>query len=246
MLVKLALAVLATLSAAAPCPEGVQVVENCKQSGQVAWTFDDGPYQWESDIMNKFEAKGAKATFFLNGNNYGCIYDRADQVKEMFNRGHTLGSHTWSHAHLKGKSYDYVSKELEKVETAFIKILGVKPLYFRPPYGEYDDNVLKVLSDRGYKKLFMWTHDTEDANGKGADFGRNVIGQVRDQSPKPALILSHSTQDVTHSQVVPWGLDQLTGRGYKLVSVDTCMGDEGEWPYQWVGNPGQRDGSWKC
>lgn len=40
MLVKLALAVLATLSAAAPCPEGVQVVENCKQSGTVAWTFD--------------------------------------------------------------------------------------------------------------------------------------------------------------------------------------------------------------
>lgn len=152
---------------------------------------------WESDIMNKFESKGSKATFFLNGNNYGCIYDRADQVKEMFNRGHTLGSHTWSHAHLKGKSYDYISKELEKVETAFIKILGVKPLYFRPPYGEYDDTVLKVLSDRGYKKLFMWTHDTEDANGKGADFGRNVIGKVRDQSPKPALILSHSTQDVS-------------------------------------------------
>lgn len=44
MLVKLALAVLATLSAAAPCPEGVQVVENCKQSGQVAWTFD-GEYR---------------------------------------------------------------------------------------------------------------------------------------------------------------------------------------------------------
>ena len=40
MLVKLALAVLATLTAAAPCPEGVQVVENCKQSGQIAWTFD--------------------------------------------------------------------------------------------------------------------------------------------------------------------------------------------------------------
>lgn len=54
------------------------------------------------------------------------------------------------------------------------------------------------------------------------------------------------TPPTAHSQVVPWGLGQLTGKGYKLVAVDTCMGDEGEWPYQWVGNPGQRDSSWKC
>lgn len=120
---------------------------------------------WESNIMNSFESKGGKATFFLNGNNYGCIYDRADQVKEMYNRGHTLGSHTWSHAHLKGKSYNQISQELEKVETAFIKILGVKPLYFRPPYGEYDDTVLKVLSDRGYKSEFSTWSELQEQSG---------------------------------------------------------------------------------
>lgn len=39
---------------------------------------------------------------------------------------------------------------------------------------------------------------------------------------------------------------QLQNRGYQLVAVDTCLGDDGEWPYQWVGQPGNPDGSWRC
>lgn len=45
--------------------------------------------------------------------------------------------------------------ELSKVEDAFVKILGVKPRYFRPPYGNINDNVLNVLSERGYTSAFM-------------------------------------------------------------------------------------------
>lgn len=30
------------------------------------------------------------------------------------------------------------------------KILGVKPRLFRPPYGNYNDESLRVLSNRGY------------------------------------------------------------------------------------------------
>lgn len=73
----------------------VETISNCKVSGQVAITFDgarnpfwiatvypdtlcaDGPYTWETDIRNTFA--GSKGTLFLNGNNWGCIYDRADE-----------------------------------------------------------------------------------------------------------------------------------------------------------------------
>lgn len=34
------------------------------------------------------------------GNNYGCIYDRAQTLRDLSDQGHTLGSHTWSHADL--------------------------------------------------------------------------------------------------------------------------------------------------
>jgi peptidoglycan/xylan/chitin deacetylase (PgdA/CDA1 family) len=53
-------------------------VYNCNNKGQVAMTFDDGPFQYERQVANQMN--GGKATFFLNGNNYACIYDRADDM----------------------------------------------------------------------------------------------------------------------------------------------------------------------
>lgn len=48
-----------------------------------------------------------------------------------------------------------------------IKILGLKPLYFRPPYGAYNDLVLKVLAQRGYKKVFLWSDDSRMSSYSG-------------------------------------------------------------------------------
>lgn len=40
--------------------------------------------------------------------------------------------------------------ELTKVEDALKKILGIKPKFFRPPYGSYNTAALEVLHSRGY------------------------------------------------------------------------------------------------
>jgi peptidoglycan/xylan/chitin deacetylase (PgdA/CDA1 family) len=50
-------------------------------------------------------------------------------LKELTNRQHTLGSHTWSHKDLTTLSYDELHDEFWRVEEAFIRILGKKPLY---------------------------------------------------------------------------------------------------------------------
>lgn len=44
--------------------------------------------------------------------------------------------------------------------------------------------------------------------------------------------------------VVGYAAGQLQGRGYQLVSVDTCLGSDGEWPYEWVSEP--QPGAWTC
>ncbi|OCF35058.1 deacetylase [Kwoniella heveanensis CBS 569] len=223
---------------------GLQVINSCYNSGQVALTYDDGPYNYENDIANQFGDQ--KATFFLNGNNYVCIYDRVDQVRALHAAGHTLGSHTWSHKDLTTLSEGEIHEELEKVENAFIKILGLKPLYFRPPYGSYNDLVLSVLAQRGYKKVFLWTDDTGDANGESVQYSQGVIDGVANSYPEPKMVLEHSVIDTTASQVVPYAINRLNNAGYQLVAVDTCLGDAGEWPYEWVGEPGTPDGSWYC
>ncbi|KAJ9094273.1 hypothetical protein QFC21_006099 [Naganishia friedmannii] len=209
---------------------------------QVALTFDDGPYQFEGDITSHLG--DSKATFFLNGNNWGCIYDRADELRGLYAAGHTLGSHGWSHPHFNDLSWDQIHDELWKVEEAFIRILGVRPLYFRPPYGEYNDLLFSALSVRGYKKAFLWSDDTHDGDLAPVDQSKGVYDEVALSYPAPHMVLGHSVYDSTANNVVPYGVSQLKNSGYQLVAVDTCMGDQGEWPYEWVGEP--QSGNWQC
>jgi len=44
--------------------------------------------------------------------------------------------------------------------------------------------------------------------------------------------------------VVGYAAGQLQGKGYQLTAVDVCLGSDGEYPYEYVGEPQQ--GSWTC
>jgi peptidoglycan/xylan/chitin deacetylase (PgdA/CDA1 family) len=127
-----------------------------------------GPYNYQSEIVEHLDNAGAAGTFFLNGNNCmqsfqiltsisnfvafldDCIYDKADELIASYNAGHIMASHTWSHADITKLSASDLNEELRKVEVAMKKILGIKPKLFRPPYGNFNDDALRVLHDRGY------------------------------------------------------------------------------------------------
>ncbi|TXT10212.1 uncharacterized protein COLE_04146 [Cutaneotrichosporon oleaginosum] len=207
------------------------VVQNCEVSGTVALTFDDGPVGNDLKIANSL--KGGKGTFFVNGDNWGCIYDRAADLKAMYNAGHTIGSHTWSHADLARLNKDQIHDELDRLEVAMMRILGVRPVYFRPPYGSYNNLVLEVLRERAYKKLFMWTDDTEDGNRSGADvpYAKSVYDRIARDYPKPHNVLNHSPYDSTANEVVPHAVQRLQAAGYKLQTLDQCLGSAGDHPY---------------
>lgn len=233
---------LAALVSAAPCPGFAVVETTCNVPGQVALTFDDGPWKYETAIAAQLS--GGKATFFLNGRNWGCIYDRVSELRELHSQGHTLGSHTWSHKDLTTLEYGEIDAELEQLETAFIRI-RVKPLYFRPPYGAINSLVLQVLSDRGYRKVVLWDSDTRDTSGATVAESEAVVQRVIDDFPNPHLVLQHSIMYDTPTYIVPWSVPRLQARGYQLVTVDACLGD-GVSPYKVVGPPGVPDASWHC
>jgi peptidoglycan/xylan/chitin deacetylase (PgdA/CDA1 family) len=71
-----------------------QVIYSCTVPGVVALTFDDGPYDYTIDLLNKLEAAGHRATFFLNGDNYGYIYDYNTTLQRQVAGGHQICSHT--------------------------------------------------------------------------------------------------------------------------------------------------------
>jgi peptidoglycan/xylan/chitin deacetylase (PgdA/CDA1 family) len=122
------------------------------------------------DLLDK---ENLKVTFFVNGNNEGCIYDPNVQsvLKRAFNSGHQIASHTWSHPKLTSLSVDGITTEMTRLEKAFMDVLGVVPRYMRPPYGDgtfgngnaNDQKVQGTLKNLGYV-ITTWDIATTDAD----------------------------------------------------------------------------------
>ncbi|KAF8202646.1 hypothetical protein K438DRAFT_1716395 [Mycena galopus ATCC 62051] len=172
-----------------------QVYDACINANDIALTFDDGPYIYLRSISDQFTAAGAKATFFMNGNNWDCIYnaDRISDVQYAYAAGHMIGSHTWSHGDLTTFSDAQIEDGMFRMEEAFSRILGIKPAFMRPPYGDYNDDVQSIAAGRG-QSLALWDTDTGDADGNTVAESEAVYNGVASAKPKNALILEHETE----------------------------------------------------
>ncbi|KAA1079405.1 hypothetical protein PGT21_010187 [Puccinia graminis f. sp. tritici] len=224
----------------------VPVYTTCSAPGSFALTFDDGPSEFSSNLDGTLDGSNSKASFFINGNNFGCIYDYAERLVDRFNKGHLIASHTWSHVHSNEGTYDQIAFQLELIENAMIKILGVKPLYFRPPYGEYNEVVLQVLQDRGYRGLILWSEDSGDSL-EAPPSSSEIIESYRSY-PDQTNVLNHETQSSTVNEVIPNVIPILKDKGYDLQTVPHCL-NLGSNPSDWyvsVQPPGSRDETWTC
>ncbi|PLW18791.1 hypothetical protein PCASD_02201 [Puccinia coronata f. sp. avenae] len=221
----------------------------CSRPGLAALTFDDGPYDYENEISDYLHARQIKGTFFVNGYNYGCIYDEANvqRLKRTFSQGHLIGSHSWSHPHIGSLSANQLNQQLDLVEGALMKILGVKPKFFRAPYGEHSQQNLELLAKRGYT-VVDWSFDAEDAVGASPEDSIESYKQLAKNFPASQITLNHETYQTTAQKVTPNAVSALQNAGYKLVHVSECLGlgIETKDLYLSVGTPSARDSSWTC
>jgi peptidoglycan/xylan/chitin deacetylase (PgdA/CDA1 family) len=145
-------------------------------------TFDDGPTpdvtQWVLDELDKFNAK---ATFFCIGRN---VERHPEIYKEIIERGHALGNHTYSH--LKG----WRTKNQEYINDIDLAAQLIDSKLFRPPYGKIGRQQIKDVKLAGYK-LFMWDVLSEDYNNKITE--KQCLNNVLDNTQKGSIIVFHDS-----------------------------------------------------
>ncbi|KAL0568033.1 hypothetical protein V5O48_013954 [Marasmius crinis-equi] len=223
-----------------------QVFTSCKEPNTVALTFDDGPYDYILELTKTLEDAGAKGTFFFNGNNWRCIYNFQDQIKQVYAKGHQVANHVWEHDDLTTKSWDELHDLMWKVEQALQRIVGVTPAFIRPPYGNYNDLVRQVASARG-QSVVTWDYDSQDAvttDPPTADQRiENYRKLIQEQKPSNILTLNHEVKQETVEKVIPQVVQWLKDANYRMVTVAECLGME---PYQKVESPATPDSSWTC
>ncbi|BGP71913.1 hypothetical protein NBRC10513v2_005299 [Rhodotorula toruloides] len=229
---------------------GLKVVKSCAVPGSAAITMDDGPL-YGGPAATLIQQLGGHASFFVNGNlNGSCIYDQADLLRQYYDAGHLIAAHTWSHTDITTMTPAQLNAELDLLETALQKILGIKPKYFRPPYGAFDEASLGILEARGYtvilpigrRTVVLWDFDSGDWNPTVEPEQSFALSTTLNY-PQPALMIFHENREETATEVLPHVAPMLVSEGYKLKTVAECLRAS---PYQSVGKPSARDATWTC
>jgi peptidoglycan-N-acetylglucosamine deacetylase len=208
------------------------------QRKEVAITFDDGPDpEWTPKILDILKQKGVKATFFL----IGVQVEKFPGVaKRIFNEGHEIGNHTFTHPDISSISKRYFEVELNLTERIFESKLGVKPVLMRPPYAideapDTADQVrpLEVAQDLGYIAVGekIDPNDWRDNPRRtGQEIADDVLANLPPCAPKNLrcgnIILLHDGGGDRSETVIALGLilDGLKQRGYQVVPVSELMG----------------------
>ncbi len=175
-------------------------------------TFDDAPYSKRTTtrILNVLDKHKVKALFFVNGY---LIRQHPDLLRDIHRRGHEIGNHTYGHVNLVKVNRTIIETEIAIVQRQVEKLTGERPLFFRPPYGEYNDLVKEVLV---HQKLRMinWSNDSEDWKERKKP-NRIVIERVLKQLRPGSIILLHDVPGTASS--LDELLTKISERGYKYV-----------------------------
>ncbi|KAI1386959.1 carbohydrate-binding module family 18 [Hypoxylon trugodes] len=222
-------------------------IYDCKNEGEVALTFDDGPAQYTSDLLDLLAKYEAKATFFITGinNNKGEIDDTSlpwpSVIQRMHIDNHQIASHTWSHPDLSTLTSAQRKDEMIKNEMALRNILNFIPTYMRPPYSSCTqasgcENDLAALK---YHVIYF-DLDTMDYLNDSPSLIQNSKNnfdgyfQGKSSNANDALIISHDIHEQTVHNLTEYMLQGLQSRGYKAVTVGDCLGDPVENWYRQV------------
>lgn len=179
---------------------------------EIFLTFDDGPIPEVTPwVLDQLKVFGAKATFFMVGDN---IIKHKDIYQQVIAHGHGIGNHTLNH--LNGwqtdtKEYlDNITKSEQLVETKGAKL-------FRPPYGKLKWAQYQVLK-LDYK-IIMW-------DVLSGDFFKKIKQEdclekcVKNTSPGSVVVFHDSKKTFDKLKYVfPRYLEHFSELGYTFKSL---------------------------
>ena len=184
---------------------------------EVVLTFDDGPWPVNTpSVLKTLAEECTKAIFFPIGK-HATYYPEI--LKHVAAEGHTIGSHTWSHANLNNKKLtdEQRKDEIEKGFSAVKWALGASPSpLFRFPALQHPPTMVTYLGERN---ISMWSCDLDSFDFK-ARTAQKIVDTVMSKLEKngKGIILMHDFQKHT-AEALPEIMKRLKAGGYKVVQV---------------------------
>ena len=186
------------------------------QSKQVALTFDDGPAQYTSVILDVLKKEGVQAAFFSIGKN---AVANPEIVKRWHSDGHLIGNHSYDHGfNFDWKTSKAMQEEINKTNNAIMQIAGVTPKLFRPPYGVTNPNLAKAIT-RSDMYSIGWNVRSFDTTAKNkAELEARILNRLKGGD----IVLLHDSQQIT-AEILTDLIRTAREKGFTFVRVDKLL-----------------------
>jgi peptidoglycan/xylan/chitin deacetylase (PgdA/CDA1 family) len=184
---------------------------------EVVLTFDDGPWPQNTPSVLKTLADECTTGIFFPIGKHATYYPEI--LKQVAAAGHTIGSHTWSHATLTNKKLteDQRKEEIEKGFSAVKWALGASPApFFRFPALQHPPEMVTYLGTRNIA-MFSCDLDSFDFKARNPQQVIDVTMKKLDKLGK-GIILLHDFHKYT-AEALPALLRKLKADGYKVVQM---------------------------
>lgn len=190
--------------------DGAVEQDNIKR---VALTFDDGPDpKVTRHVLQLLEQYNAKATFFMLGSR---VQYYPEIAQEVYDAGHEVGNHSWSHPVLTKLTSKQVLAEYNSTDQALQQAIGQSATVFRPPYGATNQRVNGLIPI----PVVNWTIDTLDWKHRDA---KQLLPVIKNHMHNNAIILMHDIHASTADGLEDV-LKYLTEEGYTFVTVSEVL-----------------------
>jgi probable sporulation protein (polysaccharide deacetylase family) len=177
----------------------------------VAWGNEYIPQMLKT--LNQYHVK---ATFFLDGS---WVKKNPKLALMISEEGHAIGNHAYNHPDLKLKSKAETIDQIKKTNETIEAVLDVKPTYFAPPSGSFNQQTVDVAHSLGMHTV-LWTVDTVDWKHPNPN---DMVERVTNKVEAGSMVLMHPTKETM--EALGMMIKEIEAKGYELGTVPELLSE---------------------
>ncbi|MBQ8001669.1 MAG: polysaccharide deacetylase family protein [Ruminococcus sp.] len=206
----------AKIIATAAEPRDIPIYCVDRDDKKVAISFDAAWGNEQTDtLLEILKEKQVTATFFLVGE---WVSKYPESVKSIAAAGHDVENHSSTHPYMTKLSYDEQLTEIKNCNDKIKELTGKAPTLFRPPYGDYDNTVVKSVKDSGMYCI-QWDIDSLDWKDPTP---AQMIERITSKLTSGSIILMHNGAKNT-PEALPQIIDAVRAQGYEFVPISEII-----------------------